>query len=232
MKKLLIIPAYNEAENLVELVAEIKRTAPTFDYVIVNDGSRDHTAKVCLENGLNAVHLSNNLGIGGAVQSGYLYAIRNNYDIAVQIDGDGQHDPAFLDVLIQPIIDGKADFTIGSRFLEGEGFQSSGLRRAGIRWLNAVIKGTTGLVITDATSGFRACNQAVMHAFAAYYPKDYPEPETITDLYRRSFRIVEVPVLMRERQVGVSSIRFFKPVYYMMKVTMSIWISRIKRHRK
>lgn len=232
MKKLLIIPAYNEADNLVDLIGEIQKKAPSYDYIIVNDGSKDHTVQVCRDNGLNALHLSNNLGIGGAVQAGYLYAIRHDYDIAVQIDGDGQHDPAYLDVLIQPIIDGKADFTIGSRFIEGEGFQSSGLRRAGIRWLDTILKNSTGLDITDATSGFRACDQAVMHVFASYYPKDYPEPETIADLYRHRFKIKEVPVVMRHRQSGVSSIRFFKPIYYMMKVTISILISRIKRNTK
>jgi len=231
MKKLLIIPAYNEADNLVELVAEIRQKASSYDYIIVNDGSKDHTAKVCSDNKLNALHLSNNLGIGGAVQAGYLYAIRHEYDIAIQIDGDGQHDPAYLDLLIQPIIDGLADFTIGSRFIEGEGFQSSGLRRAGIRWLDTILKRSTGLDITDATSGFRACDQAVMQVFASYYPKDYPEPETIADLYHHKFRIKEVPVVMRERQSGVSSIRFFKPIYYMMKVTISILVSRLKRYK-
>jgi hypothetical protein len=232
MKKLLIIPAYNEADSLVDLVADINKSAPDYDYIIINDGSNDHTKEICLENGLNALHLINNLGIGGAVQTGYLYAIRNNYDIAIQIDGDGQHNPAYLDALIQPIVEGKADFTIGSRFIEKEGFQSSGLRRAGILWLDAILKRSTGLDITDATSGFRACDQEVMHVFASYYPKDYPEPETIADLYRHKFRIKEVPVVMRERQIGVSSIRFFKPIYYMLKVTVSILISRLKRHKK
>lgn len=231
MKKLLIIPAYNEADNLVELVAEIRQKAPCYDYIIVNDGSKDHTAEVCSDNKLNVLHLGNNLGIGGAVQAGYLYAIRHNYDIAVQIDGDGQHDPAYLDVLVQPIVDGLADFTIGSRFIEREGFQSSGLRRAGILWLDAILKRSTGLDITDATSGFRACDQAVMQVFASYYPKDYPEPETIADLYRHNFRIREIPVVMRERQIGVSSIRFFRPIYYMMKVTLSIFVSWLKRHK-
>lgn len=232
MKKLLIIPAYNEADTLADLIGDISRNAPDYDYVIINDGSKDHTQEVCKENGLNAVHLINNLGIGGAVQTGYMYALRNDYDVAIQIDGDGQHDPAFLDALIQPIVDGQADFTIGSRFIEKEGFQSSGLRRAGILWLDAILKRSTGLDITDATSGFRACDQAVMHVFASYYPKDYPEPETIADLYRHNFRIKEVPVVMRERQNGVSSIRFFKPIYYMLKVTISILISRMKRKKK
>ena len=232
MRKLLIIPAYNEADSLDALVREIQIKAPSFDYIVIDDGSTDHTAKICREHHLRALHLVNNLGIGGAVQAGYLYAKRNDYDIAVQIDGDGQHDPAYLDALIQPIIDGQADFTIGSRFIEGEGFQSSGLRRAGIRWLDAILRNSTGLDITDATSGFRACNQRVMELFATYYPKDYPEPETIADLYRHRLKILEVPVIMRERQSGVSSIRVFKPIYYMMKVTLSIMISRIKRHKK
>ena len=232
MKKLLIIPAYNEAENLVSLVREIRTKAPSYDYVIIDDGSTDHTVSICRENKLRALHLGNNLGIGGAVQTGYLYAIRRGYEIAIQIDGDGQHDPAYLDALIQPIIDDKADFTIGSRFIEGEGFQSSGLRRAGIRWLDAILRSSTGLDITDATSGFRACNQKVMEHFATYYTKDFPEPETIADLYRHRYRILEVPVKMRDRQSGVSSIRFFRPVYYMLKVTISIMISRIQRKKK
>ena len=113
MKKLLIIPAYNDADNLIYLIMEIKTKAPSYDYIIVNDGSKDNTVKVCSENKLNVLHLSNNLGIGGEVQAGYLYAIRHDYDIAIKIDGDGQHDPAYIDLLIQPIIDGKADFTIG-----------------------------------------------------------------------------------------------------------------------
>jgi len=232
MRKLLIIPAYNEADNLAALVREIQTKAPGYDYIIINDGSTDHTAKVCCQHQLNVIHLGNNLGIGGAVQTGYLYAIRHNYDIAIQIDGDGQHDPAYLDALIMPLVEDEADFTIGSRFIENEGFQSSGLRRAGIRWLDTILKTGTGLDITDATSGFRACNQKVMQIFVSYYPKDYPEPETIADLYRHKLRILEVPVIMRERQSGVSSIRFFKPAYYMMKVTLSIIISHLKVKKK
>ncbi|MEA4888129.1 MAG: glycosyltransferase family 2 protein [Clostridiaceae bacterium] len=227
---LLIIPAYNEAANIVGLVHEIQAKAPQVDYLIVNDGSTDNTKSVCENNQINAVHLPCNLGIGGAVQTGYLYAYRRQYDIAVQLDGDGQHDPAYISELIQPIIDQKADFVIGSRFIEGCGFQSSNFRRLGIRWLNGILKRITGLNITDATSGFRAGNRSVMSIFSDYYPKDYPEPESIADLYRYHQKIVEIPVIMRERKSGVSSIRLLKPIYYMIKVTFAILISRLKKH--
>ncbi len=230
MKCLLIIPAYNEAENLVNLVKEIKEKAPSFDYVIINDGSTDDTAEISRENGLNTVNLMNNLGIGGAVQTGYMYALMNGYDIAVQIDGDGQHDPAYLDRLIEPILAGRADFTIGTRFIHGKGFQSSGLRRVGINWLNRVIRMTAHVRITDATSGFRAASRGVIGIFSGYYPKDYPEPETIVDVCRHNYRIEEVPVEMRERNFGTSSIKLTKSVYYMMKVSLAVFISGLKKH--
>jgi glycosyltransferase involved in cell wall biosynthesis len=230
MKYLLIIPAYNEAKNLVNLVREIEGKAPSFDYVIINDGSTDNTVEISREHGLNTVHLMNNLGIGGAVQTGYMYALMNDYDIAIQIDGDGQHDPAYLERLIEPILAGKADFTIGTRFIHGKGFQSSGLRRVGINWLNRSIRMAAHVRITDATSGFRAANRGVIRIFAAYYPKDYPEPETIVDVCRHGFRIEEVPVEMRERTFGTSSIRLTKSIYYMLKVSLAVFISGLKKH--
>lgn len=228
MKKLLIIPAYNEAKNLSDLINEIKMTAPDYDYVIINDGSRDNTVDVCIKNHLNALHLASNLGIGGAVQTGYKYALRNGYDIAIQIDGDGQHDPSYLNKLVDPIIKGNADYCIGSRFIQFEGFQSSHIRRLGIRWLNFILFILTGQRFSDATSGFRAVNRAVFKNFAESYPYDYPEPETICDAHRQGLKIVEVPVKMRERSTGVSSIRPWKSIYYMVKVTLAILVSRIK----
>lgn len=228
MKKLIIIPAYNEADNLIGLVNEICTKAPSYDYVIVNDGSKDNTAQLCQEKGLNALHLHNNLGIGGAVQTGYIYAQMYDYDIAIQLDGDGQHDPIYLDKIIQPILDNQADFVIGSRYIDKEGFQSSGIRRLGINWFNRIIIKLTGIHITDATSGFRAANREVIKRFSDYYPIDYPEPESITDLCRFNLRVMEIPVTMRERQSGQSSIRFLKPIYYMMKVTLAILIAQFK----
>ncbi len=229
MKCLLIIPAYNESKNLVNLIDEIKEKTPLFDYVIINDGSTDDTAAICREHGFNAIHLVNNLGIGGAVQTGYKYALTNDYDAAVQIDGDGQHDPAYLDRLIEPIQAERADFTIGTRFIDSKGFQSSGIRRAGIIWLNRVIRMVARVTITDATSGFRAANRQVIRLFAEYYPKDYPEPETIADVARNKFRIEEVPVEMRERSFGTSSIKLTRSIYYIFKVSLAVLLSGLKK---
>lgn len=228
MRMLLIIPAFNEAGNIPILVDEIARQAPDYDYIIINDGSTDDTVDVCNKNSYNALHLSTNLGIGGAVQTGYRYALLHNYDIAIQIDGDGQHDPVFLDQLVEPIICEKADYCIGSRFIQNEGFQSSKIRRIGIRWLNFVLYILTKQKFTDATSGFRAVNRAVYKLFAESYPYDYPEPEAICDAISHGMRIVEVPIKMRERSTGTSSIRPLRSIYYMVKVTLAILVSRIK----
>ena len=229
MKKLIIIPAYNEAGNLPGLIEEIRATVPTYDYVIVNDGSSDNTASICRQLGLNVLDLPLNLGIGGAVQAGYRYAKYHNYDIAIQLDGDGQHDPSYLDKLIQPIIDNSSDFVIGSRYIDKRGFQSTRLRRFGISWLNSIIRLLTSEQITDCTSGFRAANSTVIDMFVAYYPFDYPEPETIVDVHRSGFRIQEVPVLMRDRIHGTSSIKMLKSVYYMVKVSIALIVSYLKR---
>jgi glycosyltransferase involved in cell wall biosynthesis len=229
MKSILIIPAYNEARILPTLIAEIHEKLPDFDYVIVNDGSKDGTQKLCRENGFNAIHLVANLGIGGAVQAGYKYARENDYDIAIQLDGDGQHDPASVPALIQPILDGRADFVIGSRFIEKKGFQTSFLRRFGIVWLNSVLKLLTKKTVTDATSGLRAANAEIIRLFADNYPYDYPEPETICEVVRRKFRVEEIPVVMRNRTTGKSSIRPIRSGYYLVKVTLAIIVTNIKR---
>jgi glycosyltransferase involved in cell wall biosynthesis len=229
LRKLVIIPAFNEAETLPSLVEELCLKAPDFDYVVVNDGSRDNTEEVCEENGIHCIDLPVNLGIGGAVQTGYVYAWRTGYDIAVQLDGDGQHDPAFLTSLVGPILAGEADFTIGSRYLSATGFQSTILRRTGSRWLNGVIRLLTRKRITDSTSGFRAANRIAMRLFVGYYPYDYPEPETIVDVLRHRLRITEVPVDMRDRQGGSSSIRLTRTAYYMLKVTLAMFVSMLKK---
>lgn len=229
VKKLIIIPAFNEARNLTGLVAEIREKAPGYDYIIVNDGSHDDTSAICKAEGLNHLDLSLNLGIGGAVQAGYVYAGYHDYDIAIQIDGDGQHDPLYLDMLIAPLVSGEADFSIGSRYIQKTGFQSTAIRRLGIAWLNGIIRILTRIKITDCTSGFRAVNTKVIRLFSGYYPYDYPEPETIIDAYRHGLRIVEVPVVMRCREHGTSSIRMMKSVYYMIKVSLAMVISFFKR---
>lgn len=173
MRVLIIIPAYNEAENICSVVESIKSTEPGMDYLVINDCSKDDTEQVCKAHGYQYISLPANLGIGGAVQAGYLYALQHGYDIAIQIDGDGQHDPAYIRDLIQPIINGEADIAIGSRFITKEGFQSSGSRRLGIYFLSTVIRICCGLRILDVTSGFRAVNRKFIKFYAKNYAQDY-----------------------------------------------------------
>ena len=229
MKKLIIIPAYNESANIEKTVRRIKERAPEFDYVIINDCSTDRTLQICRENGFHVINLPQNLGIGGAVQTGYLYGYRNGYDMAVQVDGDGQHDPAFLDEMAKYMIKEDLDMVIGSRFIEKKGFQSSGIRRIGIRYFTFLIKILTGKMITDPTSGLRLVNRRVMELFSEQYPKDYPEPESVVAVLRRKMKVGEIPVIMHEREGGVSSISAKKSVYYMIKVSLAILIERIRR---
>jgi glycosyltransferase involved in cell wall biosynthesis len=222
MKKLIIIPAYNESANIENTVKDIVNNAPDFDYVIINDCSTDNTLEICERNGFNVVNLPLNLGIGGAVQTGYRYAYNNGYDIAVQVDGDGQHDPAFLTKMAEVMVAEKADMLIGSRFLEKEGFQSSRVRRMGITYFTWLIKLFTRKKITDPTSGLRMINSDIIEIFAESYPRDYPEPESVVHVIRLGKNVREIPVIMRERQGGKSSIRFFSSIYYMIKVTVAI----------
>lgn len=227
MRTLVIIPAYNEAENIVNTVTTLTATCPFVDYVIINDCSKDDTAKICKENGYNFVSLPINLGIGGGMQTGYKYAMENGYDIAIQFDGDGQHNAEYIKDIIKPIEDGEADLVIGSRFINKEGFQTSFMRRFGINVLGAVLRICGKVKVTDATSGFRAASRPVIEFFSNYYAQDYPEPEAIIATSVSGFRIKEVPVVMNERTAGVSSISSFKSVYYMVKVTLAILIYKL-----
>lgn len=226
-KILLIIPAYNEAENIEKVVNNLIQNYPQYDYVIVNDGSRDETEEICLKNHYQVLNLPLNLGIGGAVQTGYRYALKNHYDIAIQIDGDGQHDIAYVEKLIEPIISGDADITIGSRFIEKEGFQSSVTRRMGISFLSGLIHVLCFKKVKDVTSGFRAVNKRFIKLYAENYPSDYPEPEAIVAAIMHRGKIIEVPVVMKERAGGSSSINLGRSIYYMIKVTLAIFVSRI-----
>lgn len=227
MKYLLIIPAYNEAENIEQVVDNIVQNYPQYDYIIVNDGSRDSTESICLINHYQILNLPINLGIGGAVQTGYCYARDNGYDIAVQIDGDGQHDVSYLQDMLQLIENKEADVVIGSRFVEREGFQSSRLRRTGIRFLSNLAWLLTGVRVRDITSGYRAVNQKFIRIFAEDYPADYPEPEAMVIAAVHGGKIKEYPVVMRERENGESSITLKKSVYYMIKVTLAMLIRRL-----
>lgn len=236
MKILLIIPAYNEELsilNTIHSIEEFSRKSKTLalqfviDYVVINDGSTDNSQQVLMNHKKNAVHLVSNLGIGGAVQTGYKYALDHNYDIAIQFDGDGQHDIESLPTLIDPIVKGEHDFTIGSRFLNpaSSEFQTTGMRKFGIRVISQCIKAVIGKRVYDVTSGYRAANKPAIHYLASDYPTKYPEPESIVNLYKQGFKLTEVPVSMFERQEGNSSITPLKSIRYMIEVCSAIIIS-------
>ena len=211
-------------------VNEIITKAPDFDYVVINDASSDNTLEILKENGLNYINLPANLGIGGAVQTGYVYAERNHYDIAVQIDGDGQHDPAYLNRLSETLISHDADMVIGSRFIENEGFQSTFMRRVGISYFTFLIKLLTGARVTDPTSGFRMVNRKVIQLFAHDYPVDYPEPESTVQILKKKMKVEEIPVKMLARTGGESSIKPWNSIYYMIKVSLAILIECTRKH--
>ncbi len=229
---LIIIPAYNEAATIGGLVKEIrsKHPFPSLEILVINDGSADNTEAEAKRAGARVVSLPFNLGIGGAVQTGYKIAADENFDVAVQLDGDAQHDPASLSNVVSPVLQDKLDFCIGSRFLnDTSDFKSTFTRRAGIRFLKLLLKLLAGVSLTDPTSGFRAANQKVIREFAAYYPVDFPEPEAVKIAKRFGARIGEVPVNMRKRLGGESSIRDFSTLYYMIKVTLAILIDSLKK---
>ncbi|MGE5615019.1 MAG: glycosyltransferase family 2 protein [Bacillota bacterium] len=228
MKVLIVIPAYNEAENLVTLLDKLKKTCPGYDAVVVNDNSKDNTLEVCRKHGVDVIDLPVNLGIGGAVQAGYRYALYMGYDAAVQLDGDGQHNPDYIDKLLAALKNG-ANLCIGSRFLLSEGYKSTRLRRFAIRYFSSLIRFFTGCRVTDPTSGFRACDTTTIRLFAEDYPVDYPEPESIINAVWKKLKITEVPVVMNERKEGKSSITGMKSLYYMVKVSMAIIISSLYR---
>ena len=227
MKCLIIIPAYNEAANIEKVINNIVQNYPQYDYVIINDGSTDKTAEVCANAGYQVLNLPINMGIGGAVQTGYRYAKKNNYDAAVQIDGDGQHDVAYLEDMLKLLETGEADVVIGSRFVQKEGFQSSQIRRVGIRFLSILARILTGVQIRDITSGYRVVNRRFIEIYANDYPADYPEPEAMIIAAVYGGIIKEYPVVMRERENGTSSITFKKSIYYMIKVTLAMLVRRL-----
>ncbi len=221
MKVLIIIPAYNEVGSLPRLLDRISALSPSSDIIVINDCSRDNTGEVSSTLGFNTINLPVNLGIGGAVQTGYKYALYNGYDAAVQLDADGQHDPAFIGQLVEKIEEG-CDLCIGSRFINHEGFQSTKARRLGIAYFSRLIRLFCGQKVTDPTSGFRACGRKTIELFAKDYPRDYPEPESLVNVKKNRLVICEIPVVMNRREEGISSITSFKSVYYMIKVSLAI----------
>lgn len=231
-KILIIIPCYNESESILKVIDRIEKLDMSVDYIVVNDCSTDNTLDILKKANANYLDLPVNLGIGGAVQSGYKYAKENDYDIAIQLDGDGQHDPQFIAQLIQPILDCEADVCIGSRFIEKQGFQSSALRRLGINILSTCISVFYKEKVYDVTSGFRAVNKNLIDIYAKDYAQDYPEPEALATAILSHQRIKEVPVIMNERMGGQSSIHSFKSVYYMLKVSLAIIFRRFSLRKE
>lgn len=231
-KVLLIIPAYNEEKNILTVYKNIcdynKKAKTKLDVVFINDGSVDATEKILCENNINHIRLIQNLGIGGAVQTGYKYALYNDYDIAIQFDGDGQHNVNYVEALIKPILEENVDMTIGSRFIDSSSseFKSSFLRRVGIKLISSCIHFKTRVRIYDTTSGFRASNKNAIAMFAIHYPLEYPEPISSVDVILSGMKVKEVPVSMNERLAGKSSINSWKNVYYMVNVVLSILLRK------
>ena len=232
MRVLIVIPAYNEEGNIERVVNNLVENYPQYDYVVINDCSKDNTLEILQKNHFNYINLPVNLGIGGAVQTGYKYALEHDYDMAVQIDGDGQHDPSYLSSLVDAMLKENADMVIGSRFIKNEGFQSTFMRRVGITYFTKIIKWLTKETITDPTSGFRLANKEVIKIFAKDYPRDYPEPESIVALLKQNKKVIEVPVQMKERQGGESSIKVWNSVYYMIKVSLAIFIECSRKYKE
>ncbi len=230
VRKIVIVPALNEEHSIGFVITEIRAADPELDVVVVDDGSTDRTAIVAAEHGAEVLGLPFNLGIGGAVQTGYQYARNNDFDIAIQVDGDGQHDPSEIVRLVEPILEGKADMVVGTRFAAGGGYRGTRIRRVGIHLFAAVVSLMVRARVTDTTSGFRAANRKAIRLFAADYPHDYPEVEATVLVARHGLTMVEVPVQMRVRETGNSSITALRSVYYMVKVLLALFIGLFRRY--
>ncbi len=230
LRRIAIVPAYNEAASIGGVVEEMRRVDPGMEVLVVDDGSIDQTARIAAESGARVVRLPYNLGIGGAVQTGYQYAREHDFDLAVQVDGDGQHDPREIEKLLQPILDGDADMVVGSRFAGTVVYRAPRTRRLGIRIFATVVSLIVRQRVTDPTSGFRAVNRRAIRLFAADYPHDYPEVEATVLVFRHRLSMAEVPVAMRTRTSGRSSITWFRSVYYMVKVLLALFIGLFRRY--
>ncbi len=230
LKRIAIVPALNEEETVGRVIGEIGDFDPGFDVVVVDDGSTDRTAGVAADRGAHVLRLPFNLGIGGAMQTGFRFAFERGYDIAVQIDGDGQHDPGELPKILGPVLAGEADLCVGSRFTGKGEYRSSFVRRIGIKIFASVVSAVVGQKVTDTTSGFRAVNRRGIALFAADYPHDYPEVEATVMCVKHKLRLREVPVEMRERGGGASSITALRSIYYMTKVLLAIFVGLFRRN--
>lgn len=228
---LVIIPAYNEERSLPKVISGIRKY-PGIDIVVINDGSKDATSAVARECRANVIDLPFNLGIGGAVQTGYLFAFKNGYDVAVQVDADGQHNPQDLLRLVGPVAEGEVDMVVGSRYVESTGYKTPLARKLGMLIFSAVVSFINGQPLHDTTSGYRAVNKRVISFFVDNYPTDYPEVEALVLLKRNGFTIKEVPVTMAHREHGESSITPIRSVYYMIKVLLAIFMNLLRASKK
>ena len=224
-----IVPAHNEERNIARVIEELRAFDASLEVVVVSDGSVDRTAEVAAALGAHVIRLPFNLGIGGAVQTGFRYAWEGGYEIVVRVDGDGQHDPAQLERVLAPVLAGEADIVVGSRFAGDAGYRSSATRRIGIRLLAWVVSAIAQQRVTDTTSGFQALNRRAIGLFAADYPHDYPEVEGMVMVIRHRLRLREVPVSMRAREHGRSSIGAAASVYYMAKVLLALFVGLFRR---
>jgi glycosyltransferase involved in cell wall biosynthesis len=231
LRRVAIVPALNEEHTIPRVIDELRSFDAGLDIVVIDDGSTDRTADVAASMGAYVLRLPFNLGIGGAVQTGFRFAHERHYDIAVRVDGDGQHDPSQLGRILEPVLADRADIAVGSRFAADEGgYRSSRSRRIGIRILAAVVSRVVGQRVTDTTSGFQALNRQGIALFAGDYPHDYPEVEATVMVFRHRLRLAEVPVSMRERGGGSSSITALRSIYYMVKVLLAIFVGLFRRH--
>ncbi|MTV49974.1 glycosyltransferase [Heliobacillus mobilis] len=228
-KVLIIIPAYNEQNSIPTVLRKIQALPEQYDIVVINDGSKDNTSLAARSvNGVTVIDLPHNLGIGGAMQTGYIFAHRRGYDIAVQVDADGQHNPDDLPRLLAPLIRGDVNMTVGSRYVEKTAYRSTIMRRLGMVIFSLVVSLITGQKFTDTTSGYRAVDREIIAFYGRNYPTDYPEVEALVLLKRAGFRIAEVSVGMDARQAGTSSITPLKSIYYMIKVLLAILINVVR----
>lgn len=220
---LVIIPAHNEAASLAGVIDDI-HSHTRADIVVVDDGSTDGTARIAVGAGVELLSMPFNLGIGSTMQTGFKFALREGYDIAIQVDGDGQHDASQIPVLVRPIVEGEGNMVVGSRYLGREDYRGSFSRKAGTAIFSRLLSLMLGQKLTDATSGFRAIDKRVIELFAHDYPRDYPEVEALLSAHVARLRVREVPVKMRQRSGGRSSINSFRSIYYMVKVLLALLV--------
>ncbi len=230
MRRLVIMPAHNEANNIESVLEQIRATGLSLDVLVVDDASTDDTAVRARRKGASVVSLPCNLGYGGAVQTGFLYAVEHGYDVGIMMDADGQHDPQSLPALLRAVEVGGADVALGSRFLGRMEYDAGWARRFGMRVFRSIVRRVTGRPFTDPTSGYQALTREVMEFFARdNYPVDFPDADTLIVLHHAGFKVVEVPVTVKARMSGESMHAGWKPIYYVAKMLLSILIVLLRK---